>query len=475
MRAARRLPLLLAILACCAALALCWVARRAPIGNYPLIYLDALASFMCAALLAGVALLLLAQPEREGAWRLLLGAALSCAGLLAAKPWLAALLLCVGAVAGSPLRLTRPAAAGRLPMPGPALPGGLALLLAFGTLTLRQVNRFDDASAGSALDSFVFWFALLTAAAPLIPARGPGDLRAAPLRAVWLYPLARLYTLGPWNEGWSLAAVLLGAAIALWSALAGLARPEAAERADAARRYFLALAVAALGLSTSAGVAAAGYTILTYAVLAVLPTPAAGQRGATQAPLSSWAVSGALPFTAPFVAAWMATSAAAAAGITALAAACWAAALLHALRSVLDARRVKHERQALRVAALASAILGIAAPAVLLALIQPVVDQLQGGLTPYGIFQVWPWVGLGAADAANRAVTSFPTIAVAALMLVLSAIVYLVARWRRLEPVGAQAQPGDEGAATLLEAVRAHVPWLGARPGASRERRDDAR
>ncbi len=88
------------------------------------------------------------------------------------------------------------------------------------------------------------------------------------------------------------------------------------------------------------------------------------------------------------------------------------------------------ERRPSPIAAGASVLLGVGAPLVVLALIQPVVEQLQGGLTPYGDVNIWPWIGLASIDSARAQVTTLPSIAVAALMLVLSALVYLIARLR---------------------------------------------
>ena len=57
-----------------------------------------------------------------------------------------------------------------------------------------------------------------------------------------------------------------------------------------------------------------------------------------------------------------------------------------------------------------------------------------------------------------------PSLAVAAFMLVLSALVYLIARLRGTW-VSDAAQPGDTptpSLETLLDAIRDEVPWLGA-------------
>jgi hypothetical protein len=95
-------------------------------------------------------------------------------------------------------------------------------------------------------------------------------------------------------------------------------------------------------------------------------------------------------------------------------------------------------------------------------LIRPVAAQLQGGLTPYGDVNIWPWVGLATSDAAHTQVTTLPSIAIALLMLVLAALVYVVARLYETRGGGGQDQVGvDAPGSTLLSDLRDEVPWLG--------------
>ena len=303
-------------------------------------------------------------------------------------------------------------------------------------------------------------------------------------RIAWLYPLARLYSLGPWNAGWSFATVLLGGTMALWWAGSSLTRSEARAQALPMPLSYLALALAGLGLSSSAGIAAGCYAILAYLVIL-----AGGGDGAMKrqddgaAPLSPspftpsplhWLLSGAIPLTAPFVATWMLVGAGLAGGVGLLSGAAWLVALFHALASALRSDRIPAiARRPLLVAATASVALGVGAPLVVRTLIEPVIEQLQGGLTPYGDVNIWPWVGLAASDSAHTQVTTLPSIAVALLMLVLSALVYLVARLRAAdtrfpdrEAAAASASIEHEGTrgkmATLMRDLRGEVPWLGA-------------
>jgi hypothetical protein len=321
------------------------------------------------------------------------------------------------------------------------------------------------------------------------------------LRIAWLYPLVRLYSLGPWNNGWSFATLLLGGAAALWAAAAALARRPA--RRELTLLSYLGLALAGMGLGTGAGVAAGCYGLLAYMILALRPTTDPGppfdkltdrrnegDRRPTTAesvlpeaadslphhftPSSlHWLLSGAIPFTAPFVAAWMLVGASVASGVALLSGAAWLILLLNGMTATLSSDTAPPDaRRPLIVAAAASVVLGVGAPLVVVVLIQPVIEQLQGGLTPYGDINIWPWVGLATIDAAHAPVTTLPSIAVAALMLVLSALVYLIARlrdaWATLAPAGEADHPVSTVEAAphrlsgLLARLRDEVPWLGA-------------
>jgi hypothetical protein len=189
-----------------------------------------------------------------------------------------------------------------------------------------------------------------------------------------------------------------------------------------------------------------------------------------------WLLSGAIPFTAPFVAAWMLVGASVAGGVALLAGAAWLAMLLNGLAAALAHETLApDQRRPLLIAAGASVLLGVAAPLVVLALIQPVVEQLQGGLTPYGDVNIWPWIGLASVDATRAQVTTLPSIAVAALMLVLSALVYLIARLRDTWAPASTATAPAPRLRELLASLRAEVPWLdalGPRPADEEQRVD---
>jgi hypothetical protein len=523
-----------------AALALLWLARDSPLQPAPLIRFDALSAFFTFALLGGVALALAARPVRAD-WRpgrlILLPAIFIVAFSTTLTPViigsyaLAALLAPVPSLeprSASPnslrLRLRALGRALRWALTAAPLPiAAASLAIGYGALALRGALAYDGRAAGGALDSLVFWFVLLAAVIPLSPLGQPTarDRRSTPdtgtlersnvpsaanelrllvgydlLRIAWLYPLVRLYSLGPWNTGWSLATLLLGGATAVWCAGAAIMRPTAHAHSPLAPLGFAGLTLAGLGLGTSAGIAAGCYGMLAYLVVVIGETRRQGDKEieidqislspALPVSLSCWLLSGAVPLTAPFVAAWMLVGAGVSGGVALLSAAAWLVVLLHALAAALpDRRALAIARRPATVAAAASVVLGVGALLAIRGLIEPVVGQLQGGLTPYGAINIWPWVGLAASDAAHTQVTTLPSIAVALLMLVLSALAYLVARLRAGDVAPEVPRPTIAGAAALpdehawgrlralIRSLRAEVPWLGALipPEADREER----
>jgi hypothetical protein len=552
MRAFNRLfhdwPMLLASGAALGALALLWHVREMPLQPAPSVRVDALGAFFIFALLVGMALTLIARQWGEHtlswrtpalaallivAWSTTLTAVVAGAYLLFGLLTLRAGGRMAGKDASGGVRARAlpvvMAAIGRGLRAAPDLVAAGALIVGYGALATRGALHNDERTAGSALDSFVFWFVLLAA---IIPISGigrttnDGTPSAPPLiggdggvvggrsslagqdlfRIAWFYPLVRLYSLGPWNSGWSFATLLLGGAAALWAAISAIA-PRRARR-ELTLLSYLGLALAGLGLGTSAGIAAGCYGVLTFLILASRPTlrrgsgqaidhrpfvSAQGRRPATDKSAMSetlpsplhpftpsplhWLLSGAIPFTAPFVAAWMIVGAGVAGGVALLSGVAWLVVLLNALTTTLGSGPGSPDtRRPLLVAAATSAALGIAAPLVVSALIQPVIEQLQGGLTPYGDVNIWPWIGLTTIDAAHTQVTTLPSIAVAALMLVLSALVYLIVRLHDASAPAMLSSDTDRLAGAVVEedrmrrlgdlltSLRDEVPWLGARP-----------
>ncbi len=331
--------------------------------------------------------------------------------------------------------------------------------------------RYNVTTAGAGLNSFVFWFVLLAA---LLGGAGFGrtadHMRPAPLflALAWFYPLMRLYSLGPWNQGWLFATLLLGAALALWSVWRARSAPTPAVQVAWLMQMYAGIAFAGIGLGSGAGLAATSYAVLVAPLLALgLPSAqptesqlhadqAIADRGSGEPPLaaepdaeprhanqlppiaivqaqvpggSRWLLSGALPLTAPFVAIWMSTSAAAAGQIWLLAGAIWLAALIAALIIVqLPPPGPRPFAWRVALASGLSIVLGITAPSIIQFLITPLILQLQGGLTPFGDVAFWPWGGIVALDSARKQVAALPSLALLVLMLVLGALAWLLSR-----------------------------------------------
>jgi hypothetical protein len=451
-----RHPALIALCAALvAALGLLWMVRRIPIA-LPFVYADALAAFVIVVICAGLALAYATRPDSSQTvgLRVLGLAGLAAATCLSAAPLLTAILLFATLALAVAPHIRRPA------MAMPLLLAGMAAIVAGLALTLRGAVLYDALTAGAALDSLVFWCTLLVAVVPALPLAVPDahadDPYAGVLRVLCLYPLARLFSLGPWNEGWSLAAMLLGGGAVCWAALAALTRLTHPARIIAAQRFFLGLALGALGLASSAGVAACCYALLCYALLCAKPLYGVRPGWAR------WALAGALPFSAPFMASWLAIGAAAATGATALAGVLWLASLLRGVALLLEQPTEDDSSNAALIGGGLVAV-GVLAPPIVAYLIQPIVDQLQGGLTPYGNLSITPWVGLALLNSGSQAITTAPTLAAAGLMLVLVALVFLLARLlTHHDPVPTESEPPAQvDRATLVADLVRAVPWLG--------------
>lgn len=244
-----------------------------------------------------------------------------------------------------------------------------------------------------------------------------------------LYVLLRLFSLGPWNLGWLFAALLMGGLVALWAAWRAAFGPPAL----AGSWLGMALGgivIAGAGLGSGAGLTTAGYALLLWPVLRLgLEDPAIGSR-------ALWGLSAATPLSGPFVAGWMATAAALAGGVPTLGLALWLTALLAALPPARlactspvapDPAAPPAKFSLLRAwfAAALSIGLGLGAPLILVRLLAPLAAHLQGGLTPFGEIALWPWAGLIALNAARQPVATLPSLALAGLMIILSALCWI--------------------------------------------------
>jgi hypothetical protein len=339
--------------------------------------------------------------------------------------------------------------------------------------------RYPTPDIGLGLNSLSFGLilcaALLAAGAPaLVSGRAS---RPVLLLAVGLiYTLYRLFSFGPWNLGWQLAALLLGAAVAFGAAW-HVAFHASGRMPDRLATLHFGLAIIGGGLASGAGLALGVYALLALTLQQAMLLGASAMQHRSATIRLFWLVSGAVPFTVPFVAGWIGIAGALAGGITVLAVVIWASLLLAAVglarmaepkhngiaageqpdEAITDDRRLTTDHRTstavhrpssvvhrpssvqLWLASLFSLALGIATPAVFALLIQPMVAQLQGGLTPFGEVTLWPWAGLLALNAARQPVATLPSLALAALMLILAALAWVVSQvvaMRRTEEPG---------------------------------------
>lgn len=342
-----------------------------------------------------------------------------------------------------------------------ALGPGAVLLLA--AVLLRQGGswRLSSVDAGAGLQSATFALVLAATLLGVIaqtPQRSMNAYQGLLLAPAWAYPLVRLYSLGPWNTSWHLAALLLCGGLAIWSAAGAVGEPDQQACRALLLRALLATALLSLALGSSAGVAAGGYGLLSY----LLPATALFLRPPPQSSWLKWSLAGVMPLTAPFVATWLAIGAAVASAAPLVAMGSWLSMLLVGITLALRPHLWAGPG---RLLAATSIVAGVCSPLLIEFLVMPAVARLQGGLSPLGDLVIWPWVGLGMRNSGGQEVATLPSLLVAALLVVLLAIVYLLGRLLgggdgRQEP--AQHEQPDE---SLWEAIRREVFWLGGRPG----------
>ena len=315
----------------------------------------------------------------------------------------------------------------RLPLVAALSTGGglISLVVASGEWLL------DAPGAGAGLNSLSFVLLLagtLTASAAHGAVRGHMPTGTPLVAVLCLTTLLRLFSLGPWNLGWLFAALVVGGATVLMAAWQAAAAPP--EQVGAwLGLYLMGLAIAGAGLGSAAGVTLAGYALLTWPVVRLGLARPGGPAW------TRWLFTGAVPLSAPFVAAWLAVAAAVAGDLSLVAVAFWGAALLVAvatrrLAGASAANLAPHGGQS--TAAILSLVLGLGSPLVVLGLLEPLAAQLQGGLTPFGELALWPWAGLIALNAARQPVATLPSLALAALMVLLTAFAWVLLRLNRL-------------------------------------------
>jgi hypothetical protein len=484
----RRVALALGLLLTLAACALPALLADAPwVPSLPLrpLALDALGAFFVLLALAGASLALARGASLLGVTTatltLLLAYAAAALPLLALGLGGAALLGWWATAASAAALRERMSWRERLlgPLDGAPGPGWLLppLLLLTAALLLRAAGswRYDSPLAGAGLNAASFTLVLAAALLGMVqltPRATVAPVVPLLLAPAWAYPLARLYSFGPWNSGWHAAALLLLGALALWSAIGALGARDPAACRGLLARSALASALLALCLGSSAGLAAAAFGLLSYllvaAALVAPPSPALWEQGdgEARATFARWLLTPALPLSAPFVATWMLLGAAAASAAPAAIPVAWLSALLGGLVLAL---RPGLASAGWGLGALSLA-LGAGSPALTQLLIAPLVAQLQGGLSPFGELTVWPWLGLAMLDSRRSEIAVLPSLAVAGLLLVLVACIYLLVRL-----LGTGAAPhtaGDGGELPVAEEgdfwalLRRQVFWLddGERP-----------
>lgn len=268
------------------------------------------------------------------------------------------------------------------------------------------------------------------------------------LRPYWLFPLLRSYAAGPW-PAWSTLLPLLSGAAAIWAARDALVSADAAFRRERILACLLATALGCASLGSAVGVAGTLWIVALHGLLV-------GISDGTGQPMQGVG-SGAIA-----LALWWAAAAAAAAGAFLLAAMVGLAGLTVIFALISSPHVPAPAGWAARVVgtlSLTSAVLVM--PVVTRFAAVPVVDQLDPGLTPFGLLDVWPWIGVGALDAAHRRVAILAGPVVAMLALVLLAAIWLLLRFvrppRRVVPaLMAEGQ---------CEPTWRRVWWLGSRGG----------
>jgi hypothetical protein len=335
--------------------------------------------------------------------------------------------------------------------------GAAASVLLCGLLLLRMAGArsWYEPQLLAALTSPVFLL-LITSACAGLPCYPAALVNEQPrteqlmLQPIWLLALLRTFSWGPWNSGWIVAVVLIGGATTVWSASIALWTDSERERVERVAGVWLGMALACVGLATPVGIASALWLVVVYPLGLALILPV--QRNSSRL----WAAP--VPPSAIFVGCWLALAASAASGAFLLSAMIWFASLIYGLALLKNTPRSGNSWSGAPVLLLVLLLaIGVLAPLPLRWLIMPAVELLQGGLTPFGLLNIWPWVGIAALDAGQRRVAVWPSIAVTALTLVGAALVWLLARllgWPA--PVVEEHDNSEPGVWTEL---RNHVWW----------------
>lgn len=333
----------------------------------------------------------------------------------------------------------------------------VALAIALGLLYITGAAGWNDPLTATALTAPIFLVLLAAVCTglniyPIALLHEKYDPLRLMLQPIWLLPLIRTLAWGPWNNGWALATLLLGGATALWAGASAVWLSDERPRIDRIANVWLGAGLACVGLLTPVGLASTLWQLLAFTVGMGLLFRAGRWR--------FWAAP--VPLTATFVAGWLALGASAASGAWLIAAALWLATLLNGIAifrleaTTSDPVQTAPARNSWPLA-LSSLVLGVLAPIPLRWLIVPAVDLAQGGLTPFGLIDIWPWVGLAALDAGQRRVAVLPSIAVAVQALVIAALIWVITRLL----AGRNEADQSPGHTDLWTTIQRRVWWAG--------------
>ena len=266
-----------------------------------------------------------------------------------------------------------------------------------------------------------------------------------------LYPLVRMYELGPIDWRWALATALIGGGSALINAVASLRPITQVERARGVVAALWAAALACIGLATEAGIGAS----------LVLMLAAIWLDGMRQ--INPWA---SVPLVG--IACWLGAAAGLAGGVPLLAGLFVMLALL--LTFALVQLRIPLDWRG-GLTALGGLALTLALPKLLVGVGRPLWTELGAGLTPFGRISAASWFGLSVQNAGSQTVATLPIVVLAGLLLVVLAVNYgglrIVGRYQ--PPAITTGRLKDP---TLWTLVGRHLPTA-RRSSRSQEQPDD--
>ena len=294
------------------------------------------------------------------------------------------------------------------------------------------------------------------------------------LRPFWLFPLLRSLETGPWPIAWTLLVPLLGTVAAVGAAIDLLRARDARRGMERLLAVVLGMALVCGGLNTTPGVAGAVWVVLAHGLLLVASRGGSGR------------ISPPACLLLLFVAGWWTAAAATAAGAFLVAGLVWLAGMAGSVAPMVwpDSGALPETPQPPHAngvpgrgfagavsAALVLVLLALFAPLLTEFLALPVADQLGAGLTPFGLLDIWPWIGMAALDAAHRRAALLPSVALTPLLLVTLAVTWLLLRLgtplvyllTRRSPLPRASEESAVPAAAAIQSIRNRVWWVRAR------------